>query len=276
MLARAAMPAPGSVADPVPAARALLPRPRVTIRRRFGRDPAVALDPARLFMRRARHELGAAAHEALVRALRDFKANGDAAAVLRVATRARAEDDPERERAVRDVRGVGAGDAQARARRNTWTRARGKRREKKKARARRKRKSAVKNGAGPATTLGALDRDPSRVSRKRARSSPSSSLSRDPPASSLTRDGERRLARRSNLRPPSRWRARLPGACCAATRAASPSRRCGHPACYACWLAHIAGRTGTGPGGAGRRARAQAATSRSSRGSSRRCSSRRH
>ena len=88
---------------------------------------------------------------------------------------------------------------------------------------------------------------------------------------------ERRFARRSNLRPPSRWRARLPGACCAATRAASPSRRSAGTR-RATRAGSRTSRAGPEPaqGGAGRRARAPAATSRSSRGSSRRCSSRRH
>ena len=246
MLARAAMPAPGSVADPVPAARASSPPAKTA----EVRDPAVALDPARLFMRRARHELGAAAHEALVRALRDFKANGDAAAVLRVATRAlRAEDDPSAN-GLYATFGVLVPETHKRAHAAHLDalRARKKAREKEKGDARDENENA--SGAGPATT--ALDRDPSRVSRKRARSSPSSSLSRDLPASSLSRDA--REAIRAAIEPPTAVAvARPPPRCVLCGNACRKpfEAKCGHPACYACWLAHIAGRTGTGPGGRG-------------------------
>ena len=248
MLARAAMPAPGSVADPVPAARASSPPAAKTAE---VRDPAVALDPARLFMRRARHELGAAAHEALVRALRDFKANGDAAAVLRVATRAlRAEDDPSAN-GLYATFGVLVPETHKRAHAAHLDalRARKKAREKELGVARDENENA--SGArGPATT--ALDRDPSRVSRKRARSSPSSSLSRDPPVSSLSRDA--REAIRAAIEPPTAVAvARPPPRCVLCGNACRKpfEAKCGHPACYACWLAHIAGRTGTGPGGRG-------------------------
>jgi regulator of telomere elongation helicase 1 len=246
MLARAAMPAPGSLADPVPAARASSPPAKTA----EVRDPAVALDPARLFMRRARHELGAAAHEALVRALRDFKANGDAAAVLRVATRAlRAEDDPSAN-GLYATFGVLVPETHKRAHAAHLDalRARKKAREKEKGDARDENENA--SGAGPATT--ALDRDPSRVSRKRARSSPSSSLSRDLPASSLSRDA--REAIRAAIEPPTAVAvARPPPRCVLCGNACRKpfEAKCGHPACYACWLAHIAGRTGTGPGGRG-------------------------
>ena len=249
MLARAAMPAPGSVADPVPAARASSPPARDNTAE--VRDPAVALDPARLFMRRARHELGAAAHEALVRALRDFKANGDAAAVLRVATRAlRAEDDPSAN-GLYATFGVLVPETHKRAHAAHLDalRARKKAREKELGVARDENENA--SGArGPATT--ALDRDPSRVSRKRARSSPSSSLSRDPPVSSLSRDA--REAIRAAIEPPTAVAvARPPPRCVLCGNACRKpfEAKCGHPACYACWLAHIAGRTGTGPGGRG-------------------------
>jgi hypothetical protein len=201
-------------------------------------------------MRRARHELGAAAHEALVRALRDFKANGDAAAVLRVATRAlRAEDDPSAN-GLYATFGVLVPETHKRAHAAHLDalRARKKAREKEKGDARDENENA--SGAGPATT--ALDRDPSRVSRKRARSSPSSSLSRDLPASSLSRDA--REAIRAAIEPPTAVAvARPPPRCVLCGNACRKpfEAKCGHPACYACWLAHIAGRTGTGPGGRG-------------------------
>jgi hypothetical protein len=121
-------------------------------------------------------------------------------------------------------------------------RARKKAREKEKGDARDENENA--SGArGPATT--ALDRDPSRVSRKRARSSPSSSLSRDPPVSSLSRDA--REAIRAAIEPPTAVAvARPPPRCVLCGNACRKpfEAKCGHPACYACWLAHIAGRTG--------------------------------
>jgi len=254
MLARAAMPAPlRAVADPVPAASS----PKTgNAKTAEVRDPAVApTDPARLFMRRARHELGAAAHETLVRALRDFKANGDAAAVLRVATRAlRAEDDPSAN-GLYATFGVLVPETHKRAHAAHLDalRARKKalpKKEKEKGDARDENENENASGAGPATT--ALDRDPSRVSRKRARSSPSSSLSRDLPASSLSRDA--REAIRAAIEPPTAVAvARPPPRCVLCGNACRKpfEAKCGHPACYACWLAHIAGRTGTGPGGRG-------------------------
>ena len=141
MLARAAMPAPGSVADPVPAARASSPPARDNTAE--VRDPAVALDPARLFMRRARHELGArGARGARPRASRLQGERRRRRRFARRDARAESRGRPERERAVRDVRGVGAGDAQARARRAPGRAARAEKgaRKRIRRRARRKRK----------------------------------------------------------------------------------------------------------------------------------------
>lgn len=260
MLARAAMPAPGSVAgsrEPVPAARASSPKTG-NAKTAEVRDPAVApTDPARLFMRRARHELGAAAHETLVRALRDFKANGDAAAVLRVATRAlRAEDDPSAN-GLYATFGVLVPETHKRAHAAHLDALRARKnsaRELEKGDARfHENENENASGAGPNTTT-ALDRDRvSRVSRKRARSSPSSSLSRDLPASSLSRDASL-MAIRAAIEPPTAVAvARPPPRCVLCGNACRKpfEAKCGHPACYACWLAHIAGRTGTGPGGRG-------------------------
>ena len=221
MLARARCRRPGPWPTRFPP-RALLPRPRVTIRRRFetrrSRSTRRACSCAR-----ARHELGAAPHEALVRAPR---LQGERRRRRRFARRdARAEDDPSAN-GLYATFGVLVPETHKRAHATHLDALRARKKARKKNWASRAtNENAVKNGAGPATTLGALDRDPSRVSRKRAGALRRRRFRGTHPRRRSRGTRERRFARRSNLRPPSRWRARLPGACCAATRAASPSRR---------------------------------------------------
>ena len=191
----------------------------------------VRVDPVRLFMRRARHELSAASHDALQRALREFKANGDAAAVLRAANRLlRAEEDP-------SANGLYAmftvlvpeTHKRAHAAHLNALRAR--------------RDGESENGE---TRRGGLGVDSDAAEKKmsppprRARVA-SSSLSRDPPDPPKNASSTRSASVAASVavaRPPPRCV--LCGNACRKPFEA----KCGHPACYACWLAHIAGRTG--------------------------------
>lgn len=191
----------------------------------------VCVDPVRLFMRRARHELSAASHDALQRALREFKANGDAAAVLRAANRLlRAEEDP-------SANGLYAmftvlvpeTHKRAHAAHLNALRAR--------------RDGESENGE---TRRGGLGVDSDAAEKKmspppkRARVA-SSSLSRDPPDPPKNASSTRSASVAASVavaRPPPRCV--LCGNACRKPFEA----KCGHPACYACWLAHIAGRTG--------------------------------
>ena len=197
------------------------------------RDAAAAADPARAFMRRARHELSAAAHEALARALRDFKAHGDAGAVLRAATRAlRAEDDPG-PNGLYAAFGVLVPESHKRAHAAHLDALRARK-------AQRTRALRETEAAAETSVAGTPVADDE--SRKRARS-PSSSLSRDPPARAPALGNETRassVAAVAVARPPPRCV--LCGNACRKPFEA----KCGHPACYACWLAHIAGRAASG------------------------------
>jgi len=191
----------------------------------------VCVDPVRLFMRRARHELSAASHDALQRALREFKANGDAAAVLRAANRLlRAEEDP-------SANGLYAmftvlvpeTHKRAHAAHLNALRAR--------------RDGESENGETRRGGLG-IDSDAAEKKMspppKRARVA-SSSLSRDPPDPPKNASSTRSASVAVSVavaRPPPRCV--LCGNACRKPFEA----KCGHPACYACWLAHIAGRTG--------------------------------
>lgn len=191
----------------------------------------VCVDPVRLFMRRARHELSAASHDALQRALREFKANGDAAAVLRAANRLlRAEEDPSNNGlyAMFTVL-VPETHKRAHAAHLNALRAR--------------RDGASENGETRRGGLG-IDSDAAEKKMspppKRARVA-SSSLSRDPPDPPKNASSTRSASVAASVavaRPPPRCV--LCGNACRKPFEA----KCGHPACYACWLAHIAGRTG--------------------------------
>uniref|UniRef100_A0A7S0H0B7 DNA helicase n=1 Tax=Micromonas pusilla TaxID=38833 RepID=A0A7S0H0B7_MICPS len=185
------------------------------------RGGAICVDPVRLFMRRARHELSAASHDALQRALRDFKANGDAAAVLRAANRLlRAEEDPSKN-GLYAMFAVLVPETHKRA-------------------------HAAHLNALRARKDGESEKDSDAASKKmspppkRARVA-SSSLSRDPPDPPKTASSTRSASVAASVavaRPPPRCV--LCGNACRKPFEA----KCGHPACYACWLAHIAGRTG--------------------------------
>ena len=238
MLARARGAAPPAARADAAGADGVASRGVVSHGDAEARDPALApIDPARAFMRRARHELSAAAHEALARALRDFKANGDAAAVLRVATRAlRAEDDPGAN-GLYAAFGVLVPETHKRAHAAHLDALR----------ARKAKRARVASPAARETRAATAEAEAEAafLSSRRRAGHPSSSLSRDPP--------ERAPALRNETCPPPVAAvavARPPPRCvlCGDACRKPFEAKCGHPACYACWLAHIAGRTGSGPG----------------------------